>query len=161
MQRLATAAGHIAVDQLLGKSSDKNKLEVLEKELRKDEITATTERVSSMAGNFQEPTPEQREQQHYLKSQSMPVVNATFNNVDNKLADFSMIIKQMYSTNGLTGTAVEAMLMTTLDGRRDIERVTDDTQDGYDFLANTFGLVDKSKKQQKKKKPKLNSTWLY
>lgn len=136
--------------------SDK-KLHDLEQELRKDQIQATEQRNSQIADNAQVPTPNQAVEQALVNP-----VNATFNNVPNKLGEFNTIISSMWSTQGLNGQAAEAMFLSTLDARRPVDRITDTSQDGYNLLANQFSLPKMSDKalKQSKKTHKLGSQWM-
>ncbi len=150
MNRLA-----IPLTQAPAKSD--NKLHVLEQELRKDQIKVTEQRNSQGADNAQVATPQQAVEQAIVQP-----VNVTFNNVPNKLGEFNTIISTMYGTQGLNGQEAEAMVLSTLDARRPIDRIVDTSQDGYNLLANQFSLPKMSEKalKQSKKSHKLGSQYM-
>lgn len=124
-------------------------LRELEDQLRKDEIRMTAQRNSEIAQTAEQPTPEQAAVQSIVKP-----VNPTFHNYENKLGDFSNLVKQMYTTGGFNGISADALTLSTLDSRRPIDRILDDSGDGYSLLSNSFGLADRSEKQMKRDKKK-------
>lgn len=136
---------------------EKSDLRTLQDELRRDEIVMTAQRNSQIANNAEQPTAKQAAQQEAVNP-----VNRTFDNVENKLGDYSNLVAQFRSTNVYNGISAEAMVLSTLDARRPIDKIVDDSQDGYSLLANSFDLVHASDKNMKKtkKRSKLGSMTL-
>ncbi len=167
LDQVGSLAATIAQKSLLGSDESKNPpksgkekadLATLEDELRRDEITMTAQRTSQFAENGEQPTAQQAAQQRVVQP-----VNVTFENVENKLGDYSRLVAQFENTNVYNGLAAEAMVLSTLDSRRGIDRVLDDSQDGYSLLSNSFNLVSRSEKNMKKDKKisKLGSMTLH
>lgn len=167
LDQVGSLSARIAQKALLSSDEAKNApksgkekadLSTLEEELRRDEITMTAQRNSQFAENGEQPTPQQAAQQKVVQP-----VNVTFNNVENKLGDYSRLVAQFDNTNVYNGIAAEAMVLSTLESRRPIDKILDDSQDGYSLLSNSFNLVSRSEKAMKKDKKmsKLGSMTLH
>ncbi len=135
-------------------ASDQEKLpalKALENVLRKDQIQAKESQDSQLQFGRAAPTREQ------AKLQSMYAPQPTqYGGLRNPLGDYSRLTAQM---DGLQNSTMDGFLLSTLETRRGVARIADDTQDGYSMLANTFGLEETSKKTQKKamKRPRLSA----
>ncbi|MES2216588.1 MAG: hypothetical protein V4481_04815 [Patescibacteria group bacterium] len=107
---------------------------------------------SANQGGTSEPTPEEER----LIQANPDRTTENYNNLPNPLGDYSNLMSQM---KGFQGSLNDGFIMKTLDSRRTINKITDQSGDGYNMLANTFVLHERSAKAMKKarKNPKLGS----
>lgn len=140
------------------KGQSKSKLEALHAVLKRDQVEAAQSLNSQNQGSTQSATAEEKDMMH----QTEPNVGLQNHAFGNALGDYTTLTKQ-FASSGFKSSAENSFVISTLDSRRNIDRITDQSSDGYSMLSNSFGLHTLSEKSQKKasKNPKLSSTALF
>lgn len=131
-----------------------DKIANLEQELRRDEIKKDDGVQSQMNNNAETPTPEQAALQKAFAPQDVNV-----NNQPNPLADYSRLVQQQRNLGGLQQGLVRSMLVTTMEGQTSAQKISQRDDPGFDMLAATFGLSQKSDKTYKKQKKEKKMDW--
>lgn len=127
-------------------------LEGLHKLLREDAAEITQSMNSGMQSGTQEPTTAQQQ----LMNEYPDKTPQGFNNFGNPLGMYDNLTKQM---RGPQSSFVDGFIMSSLDSRRTVNKIADNTGDGYNMLANTFVLHEQGAKRLKKarKNPKMGN----
>lgn len=99
---------------------------------------------SEMSGGTSQPTPMMRKLQARYAPES-----TQWNEQRNELGDYTQLVKQM-NENQQQLTVNDSFIISTLDSRRTVDKLADDTTDGYNMLANTFGGAHQSAINHKK-----------
>jgi hypothetical protein len=120
-------------------------LEGLHKLLREDAAEITQSTNSGNQGGAQEPTVAQQQ----LMNEFPDKTPQNYNNQGNPLGMYDNLTRQM---RGPQSSFVDGFIMSSLDSRRSIAKIADNTSDGYNMLANTFVLHEKGAKRLKKAK---------
>lgn len=133
----------------------KDGLDSLHELLRNDAAEVKQGMSSGNQGGTEEPTQAQQQ----LMKEYPDNTTYGFNNIANPLGDYHNLVDQM---KGVQGSFSDGFVMSTLDSRRTIDKITDDSADGYSMLANTFVLHEADSKKMKKvrKNPRLSSQML-
>ncbi len=132
-------------------NQSESSLKALEAILRKDQIQAKESMDSEGQGGAAAPTPQQAQLQTLYAPQPVQ-----YNYRRGVLGDYSRLINQ---SEGLQSSAMDGFILSTLESRRGVEKIADDSPDSYNMLANTFGLEQESRKNQKRalKRPRLSA----
>lgn len=130
----------------------KEGLDGLHELLRNDAAEVSKSMSSGNQFGTEEPTASQQQ----LMKEYPDNTTYGYHNIANPLGDYHNLVNQM---NGLQGSFAEGFVMSTLDSRRTIDKITDDSGDGYSMLANSFILHEANAKKMKKvkKNPRLSS----
>jgi hypothetical protein len=139
-------------------SSSKSQLDKLYANLKEDQVSYAQSVSSQGQQSTQTPTREEKK----MQQETNPLQGLQNHAFSNALGDYSQLCSQ-FSGKGFKSSAENAMVVATLDSRRNMERIEDTSTDGYSLLTNSFGLITQSEKNQKKsaKLPKLASTVLH
>jgi hypothetical protein len=131
---------------------EKDRLLMLEEELRKDQIKSDICQDGEFSWGTPYPDPHMRQQQRKY----LPLISQ-YKHEPQLLGDFSMLVSQM---EGQQSSANDAFILSTLESRRPAYKLSDTSGDGYNLLANTFGLGTISAKSMKRqaKKPRFDFT---
>ena len=137
------------------KPESKSKLEKLESMLRKDTIQLTTERNSEGAR-----TTSGNNEIRRLQAQFPEQTN--FNLQKGELGDYSALVSQ-FNQDQYQDSTNDSFVVSTLNTRRPATKLSDDSTDGYNMLANSFRLHSDSQQAHKKarKVHRLSQQTLY
>jgi protein-tyrosine-phosphatase len=153
LKELQTAE-HITEGPKAGPQST-NELEGLHNLLREDASEVVKAASSGAQGHPQNPTDEQSREEAQLDRNDHTEQN--YNNLPNPLGDYSNLVKQM--KQGSSSAFLPSYIMSGLDSRRAIDKLTDVSGDGYNLIANRFINQESQAKKIKKvlKNPKMSS----
>jgi hypothetical protein len=129
---------------------EQSKLLKLEEELRKDQIKVDIQQDGEFGWGSAYPNKHMQEQQRKY----LPLISQ-YKHEPQLLGDFSMLVSQM---EGQQSPINDAFILSTLEARRPAYKLSDTSGDGYNMLANTFGLHAISQKTMKRhaKKPRFD-----
>ena len=130
-------------------------LEGLHNLLREDASEVVKAASSGSQNHPQNGTSEQQAEEASLSKGDHTEEN--FNNLPNPLGDYSNLVKQM--KQGSSSAFLPSYIMSGLDSRKTIDKVTDVSGDGYNLIANRFINHESQAKKIKKvlKNPKMSS----
>jgi hypothetical protein len=149
---LQTANQILRPDKAVAEKPSLDKLKSLENELRESQVKSSVAQ-DSLNGGKNEPTQEMKEMQDkYPCARPM----RQFEHEPNLLGDYSHLLKQL---RGRQNSIADSFILSTLESKRPVHKIADDSGDGYSLLANTF--MDDTKAFRKSTKiRKLNSSVL-